>query len=506
MSSSVAAVEPTSSVGPEFFNPSLPIEQLRASPLNPRKTFDPERLCELAMSIKSNGVLEPLGARRVDDHYELVWGERRLRAAKMAELTHLPVMVRSLTDAQALEIMVIENKQREDVDALDEACGFRALLDTGYELDKLVDRIGLSKKYVYDRLKLLQLIPEAQELLTAGHITAGHAILLARLKPSDQARAIDLSEGGLFFLQADGDDEPTETEPFRGRDLVSVREFDAWIARFVRLDLSKPVASEDFPAIARAQEMAARVVSITHERYLGPAQQEGAAAGDRILLADEWKRADGGTLLDAVEGRPVTHPGCTLSLLGVVVIGRDRGSAFPVCIDRSCDIHWKKERTQAARADQDSDHEDDDDGGAIDRRSGAQDRQEQEWRARQDRLAAERAAYRTGAPRILAACVARVKAMKPGVLADAVVAGAAFHPLALKAFPKAKTAEDLLRIIAVSFVAEGLQNEYSAPEQVPLWAKRFGVDLKPLLKPEAPVQPSAQKKASAKKKPGKGRR
>jgi ParB family chromosome partitioning protein len=496
--SSVVQDAPTS-VGPEFFYPDMAAGNLQPSALNPRKTFNPARLRELAASVAVVGVIEPLVARQVGDHYEIVCGERRWRAAEIAGLTHLPVMVRCLTDTQALEIMVVENKQREDVDALDEARGFRALLDTGYGIEKLAERIGLSKKYVYDAMKLLQLIPEVEQLLVEGRITKGHAILLARLKPRDQARAIDREERGLYYEDGLDDEIPSESEPYRGLQVVSVRELDAWIARNVRLDLSKPVESDDFPAVARAQEMAARVVSITYERVLPLDVSASHAAGDRILLADEWKRADGGTLLDAFNSRPVIYPGCTQSLLGVVVIGRDRGASFPVCIERSCDIHWKKERAEQARGPKGPESSD-----AAQRR---REQEHQEWKQRQEREAAVREAYRAGAPRILAAFVACVKDARPVDLVDAIVTGAGFHPLALKAFPKVRTAEDLLRVIAVSFVAEGLQNDYSAPEQVPLWAKRLGVDLKPLLKPEEKsVQPSARKKASAKKAPAKGRR
>jgi ParB family chromosome partitioning protein len=494
--SSVVQDAPTS-VGPEFFYPDMAPGNLQPSALNPRKTFNPARLRELAASVAVVGVIEPLVARQVGDHYEIVCGERRWRAAEIAGLTHLPVMVRCLTDTQALEIMVVENKQREDVDALDEARGFRALLDTGYGIEKLAERIGLSKKYVYDAMKLLQLIPEAEQLLVDGRITKGHAILLARLKPHDQARAIETPSGGLFF--EDGSDEmPTATDPYRGLDVASVRELDAWIEAHVRLDLARPIPAEEYPEIAIAQETAARVVSITLERFLGPLPQ-GVAASDDILLPSQWKRADDTMGRDPETGDRVEFLACSHSLLGVVVIGRERGTTFQVCVQSSCDIHWKRERAEQARVAKNPESSD-----AAQRR---REQDHQEWKQRQEREAAVRAAYRTGAPRILAAFVARVKDAKPVDLVDAIVAGAGFDPLALKAFPKVRTAEDLLRVIAVSFVAEGLQNDYSAPEQVPLWAKRFGVDLKPLLKPEKePVQASAQKKASAKKAPGKGRR
>lgn len=500
---SAAAEAAATASGLEFFYPDLPIVQLEPSPLNPRKHFSHDAIEQLAISIRSVGILEPLVVRPAGNHYEVVCGERRYRAAIAAGLERVPASVRPLTDDQALEIMVIENLQREDVNPLEEGDGFARLLKADYGLEKLAARIGRSKKYIYDRIKLGSLIPEAQALLTDGTITAGHAILLARLSPDDQARAIDPNDGGLFIddLQVD-DAEPADDAPPLPKIAVSVRELDAWIERHVRLDLARPVAEEDFPAVARAQEMAARVVSITLQPFLYPRQEDSAAAaGDRILTSDEWKRADEVT--------------CADSLLGVIVIGRDRGATFPVCVTRGCDVHWKQERVAARCApthDAGSGVDDEDDDELRDAMSSrprdqGRERERQQWQAKQDREAAERAAYRIAAPTILAAFVASVKKVKPAVLADAVITGAALNPKALAAFPKPKTAEDVLRLIAVSMVAEGLFNEWSAPQQVPLWAKRFSLDLKPLLKPaKTTVQTSAQKKSSAKKAAGKGRR
>jgi ParB/RepB/Spo0J family partition protein len=496
---STSAAASVAAIGPAFFRPDMPLAQLQSSPLNPRKHFDQGSLEELAKSIRALGVIEPLVARQVGDHYEIVAGDRRWRAAQLAELTTLPVMVKALTDAQALEIMVVENNQREDVSALEEADGFTRLLQGGYEMDRLAERLGRSKKYVYDRLKLLQLIPPAQQLLTDGRIAAGHGILLARLTPKDQARAIDPLDGGLFAAPSlYDDDDPMEAAAL---DAVSVREFDAWIAFNIRLDLAKPVAPDEYPAVAQAQETAARVVSITLQPFLDARQQEGAsAAGDRILLLPEWTRADG-TTEHPLHGPSVTYLECPQSLMGVVVLGRDKGTTFQVCVDRSCDVHWKKERGEPRRpaGEESDDGADEEPPHKETRRDTNRDVERQQWQAQQHREQAERAAYRIGAPAILAAFVARLKAAKVPVLADAVEQGAAFHPKAIAAFPHAKTAEDLLRVIALSFVAEELFNEWAAPQRVPVWAKRFGLDLKPLLKP-ATRKIAPQPKPSAKKK------
>src|SRR5688572_24440507 len=136
--------------------------RIQPSPLNPRKAFDKAKLEELAATMRNGvGVIEPLVVRPRPERncYELVAGERRWRAAGLAELAQVPVMVRELTDAQVLEIMVIENNQREDITALEEARGFRQLLKLGkLDVDTLAERLGRSKKYVYDRVKLLDLV------------------------------------------------------------------------------------------------------------------------------------------------------------------------------------------------------------------------------------------------------------------------------------------------------------------------------------------------------------
>jgi ParB-like chromosome segregation protein Spo0J len=124
------AVAPPS-VGPGFFHDALPLEQLQPSPLNPRKHFDQAAIEELAKSIREIGVIEPLVARPDGDHYEIVAGERRYRASTWPASRRCRARVKHLTDAQALEIMVVENNQREDVNALEEADGFSRLLKIG---------------------------------------------------------------------------------------------------------------------------------------------------------------------------------------------------------------------------------------------------------------------------------------------------------------------------------------------------------------------------------------
>src|SRR5271168_2845532 len=143
----------------EYLN--VPLEELVESSTNPRKTFDDERLEELAESIRSKGVLSPLLTRRVNGHFEIVAGARRYRAAQRAGLPEVPVRIVALTDAEALETQIVENIQRADVHPFEEAQGFRALLEregAGYTIEKISARTGKKAPYIAKQLRLLDLI------------------------------------------------------------------------------------------------------------------------------------------------------------------------------------------------------------------------------------------------------------------------------------------------------------------------------------------------------------
>lgn len=171
----------------------LHIDQLQASATNPRKRFDEAKLQELANSIKSHGVLQPLLGREIDREegqprlVEIIAGERRFRAAKLAGENNIPVMIRNLTDTEVLHAQVIENLQRDDLHELEEAEGYERLLKendrTGqpYTADSIAAEIGKSRAYVYARLKLLDLCQEAREACYAGEIDASTALLIARI-------------------------------------------------------------------------------------------------------------------------------------------------------------------------------------------------------------------------------------------------------------------------------------------------------------------------------------
>lgn len=186
----------------------IELAKITPSPMNPRKHFDEQALKDLAASIKSHGVQQPIVVRpdgNKKEKYEIVVGERRFRASKIAGQENIPAIIRPLSNAAALEIMVIENLQREDVHPLDEALGYEALMKKSpdeevefgplpgtpkHTAESIAAKVGKSVGYVYARLKLLALIPAAREAFQVNRITAGHAVLVARLTPSDQVAAL----------------------------------------------------------------------------------------------------------------------------------------------------------------------------------------------------------------------------------------------------------------------------------------------------------------------------
>lgn len=171
---------------------SIPLAKLKPSPTNPRKHFDDARTAELADSITKVGVLEPIIVRqwKRTDGYEIVCGERRYRAAKLAKVEGVPAVVREYSDDDVLEIQITENSQRENPHPLDEADGFKVLVDRGRTPASIADKIGRPTKYVLERLQLCNLSPKCRKALDEDAITIGVAMVLARIpqaKVQDEA-------------------------------------------------------------------------------------------------------------------------------------------------------------------------------------------------------------------------------------------------------------------------------------------------------------------------------
>jgi ParB family transcriptional regulator, chromosome partitioning protein len=464
----------------------IPIETLSESPLNPRRPYDQKKIEEMAQSMGNGvGVIEPLVVRLIAagtsrgreheiDHYEIVAGSRRYRAAKLAALGTVPAVVRELTDQQTLEIMVIENNQRDDTNALEEAEGYERLLKTSYTLERLADKIGKSHKYIYDRLKLLQLIPEAKTILLTDRMTAGHAILLARLKPDEQKRAIDVDAGGLFQEEHTLFDEdpdigaanlPKAEQKFHGYKARSVRELEGWIDEHVRFDRNAPIVQDLFPetaaAVTDAKEMKLKVIQITHDHYVQPDAKEGNT--ERIYTERSWKLADG----SSKEAKT-----CDKWVTGVIVIGPERGRAMKVCVHKECPVHWAKEKKAKASTSQE----------ALRKRQEAESaRQQSEWKREEQK----REQWRKALPAIIEACAEKIKTATTAMMAEII---RRLDQRSLKQagalLPKPKTAEGLCRLVALTILVEEASQIWQAPREFPPRAKRLGVDVAAILKPE----------------------
>jgi ParB/RepB/Spo0J family partition protein len=163
------------------------------SPLNPRRLFNPEALEELATSIRKKGIIQPLVVRKVAGRYELIAGARRLRAATLAKLAKVPIVVRQASDEEVLELMLIENLQRAELNAVDECEGYWELVEKRhYTATRIAEQIGKSISYVSNRMLLRQLVPEAKAALATGRITPSHAIELARADEKQQRKVLKI--------------------------------------------------------------------------------------------------------------------------------------------------------------------------------------------------------------------------------------------------------------------------------------------------------------------------
>jgi ParB family chromosome partitioning protein len=183
----------------------VPIELLRANPNNPRKVFAESELEDLARSIRDKGLLQPLVVRpRSNGEFEIVAGERRWRAAQKANQHELPVLVRDLTDGEALEIALIENIQRSDLNPLEEARAYQQLIEQfTYTQHQLADAVGKSRSHVSNTLRLLNLPAEVRKYIEDGKLTAGHArALVATDAPNELAD--EIIRLGLSVRQAEG--------------------------------------------------------------------------------------------------------------------------------------------------------------------------------------------------------------------------------------------------------------------------------------------------------------
>ena len=186
---------------------TVPLREIEPDPGQPRKNFNEDSLAELAASIGEHGLLQPIAVRPLPmGGYRIVAGERRWRACRIAGLTEVPVIIRDVSDQEAMELALVDNLQREDLDPVEEACGIRELMDRcKLTQEQAAQRLGKSRSALANSLRLLGLPPEALELLRSGALTAGHAKAILGLPAAElQVQAAKLiAENGLNVRQAE---------------------------------------------------------------------------------------------------------------------------------------------------------------------------------------------------------------------------------------------------------------------------------------------------------------
>ena len=184
----------------------LPISQVESCSSQPRKHFDEAALAELADSIRQHGIIQPLTVRKLaSGYYQIIAGERRWRAARMAGLHEVPVIVMEADDRKAAELAMIENLQREDLNPMEEAAGFQALMEQHHMTqEEAAQRVGKSRSAVANALRLLSLTPAVAKLVEEGALSAGHARALLPLSPALQEKAAEaVISGGLSVRQTE---------------------------------------------------------------------------------------------------------------------------------------------------------------------------------------------------------------------------------------------------------------------------------------------------------------
>jgi ParB family chromosome partitioning protein len=170
----------------------ISISRIRPNPLQPRKRFDADGLAALSASIAEHGVLQPIVVTETIDGYQLVAGERRVRAAQAAGLERIPAVIRQLADREQLAVALVENLQREDLDPLETADAYRQLIEEfGFSQDDLASRVGRARSTVANTLRLLDLAPGVQAAVATGRLSEGHGRALGGLQPEIQDRVLD---------------------------------------------------------------------------------------------------------------------------------------------------------------------------------------------------------------------------------------------------------------------------------------------------------------------------
>ena len=333
----------------------LAIDTIHESTTNPRQTFEPCKLEELAESIRQHGLIQPITVRPNANGFEIVAGARRFRAAQLAELFSLPARIVELTNAQAMEWQLVENSQRVDVHPYEEAQGFQRLLDLpGYDVAALVEKSGKSASHIYARLSLLQLIPAIAQAFTEERITASHANLLARLPQEHQQTAYD-----NCWRKDWSDKEPH---------LLPAKHLSAWIQTNLYLNLAEaPFDREDVllrpeaGACVTCPRRSGHNTSLFHDvqgdqcldapcyqaKVTAHIDRQLAARPELVTIETAYrapKERHPGALQvnqtrELAPENPDAEPPCPSAKAAIIVFGKHAGRTVTVCLDNGCPVH-----------------------------------------------------------------------------------------------------------------------------------------------------------------------
>lgn len=357
----------------------LSVHALVPSKTNPRAKLDKAGLEELTESVRAHGILQAILVRRIPKEsridgieYEIVAGHRRWRAALAAKLTLIPAQVRELSDEQVLELQLIENLQRQDIHPLDEANGYKRLVGMGHSVEDIAARVSKSASYIYQRLKLAELIPDGQAAFRETRISAGHAVQIARLQAPDQVRVLDWCLGAGYLPHSDKARRQKARK--EGEAQQTVRELAEFIEREIHLALDRapfPVADALlvekagacttcpkrtgfnkglFPDIrdedtctdpACYHEKVAALVQLKVEEH----QADAGPTPD--LLADGYERA----VIGKREAITPEHyaivekksQACAFTRDAILATGPNAGKTVSACTDRKCKTHFDKD-------------------------------------------------------------------------------------------------------------------------------------------------------------------
>ena len=356
---------------------NVPLSLLNVSRTNPRRTFDEVALKELAASIRAQGILSPLLVRPLTENgFEIVFGERRYRAAQLAEQETVPVRIKQMNDVEALEAQLVENLIRVEIHPMEEAQGFSALLhleDPKYSIEQIAAKVGKSPTFVASRLKLTDLVPAAVEAFYAGEIGVGHSLLLAKLPADQQEPALS----ACFKEVYNGGAKPA-------RVLLPVRNLQFWIDSNILLVLKDaPFNKRDAQLVPAAGSCADCPKRTGHNKllfgddlgrqgdrctdptcYQAKVQAHVAQAiaakpelvqistaygsqkeGSPVLPRNKYTAIQDHQPKSKDEAKRPEFKVCKFTSEAIITEGSDVGSIHKVCANASCPVHHPKQQT-----------------------------------------------------------------------------------------------------------------------------------------------------------------